>query len=332
MRRVAVLAAVVLMSLGAVAVVSGASDGPRTHIELGDRPSPSDIAVGEGYVWVTDVQTTRFFRIHPTSNEVDTLKLGGHTSSQFVATGDGAVWVYADVLKRVDPKRFVVSGKVKDPKDLSNVVGLATGAGAVWMLDDQMQVVRVDPATLAVTTIPLRTEYASNATGFRGPPLAVTDDAAWAVDPDAHLLYRVDVASNAVTTIDLAATEPDLESVSVDASEVAVALDGSEESNDVFCPVDTATGAVSPCVGLGGPAAGDATRADDSFWFIRGTRVVEVDSTGQTLATTPADKKGPGIQDIAVGLGSIWAIDGAEGGFYSDTDQGVQKIPLPRER
>jgi DNA-binding beta-propeller fold protein YncE len=117
--------------------------------------SPTDAAVGEGSVWVTDL-TGRVIRIDPFARRVVARIPVGEPAG--IAVGAGAAWVQtpnardplATRLVKIDAKRNRVVGSVA----LGGGSGLAVGADAVWAARRFTMpegVERIDAASLALT-------------------------------------------------------------------------------------------------------------------------------------------------------------------------------------
>jgi DNA-binding SARP family transcriptional activator/ABC-type branched-subunit amino acid transport system substrate-binding protein/streptogramin lyase len=225
-----------------------------SYTEVG--ASPSDVAVGEGSVWVLNADDQTVSRIDPkTRAVVKTFATGGTPTD--LAVGAGAVWVgngtaspagnigdvYTASVSRVDPhstlvtRTLALSGPLRfvptttyEPDRLPGVTQLAVGAGAVWAIDPDRTVSRIDPATgrlvariavvathaiaaapdgiwvigkgPTVTRIDPRTNLAGQmirleASGLAG--LALGGGSVWATDPTDGLVWRVEPGPNPVT-------------------------------------------------------------------------------------------------------------------------------------
>jgi hypothetical protein len=141
---------------------------PRVTAVVPVGPYPTDIAVGEGAVWVAvpaqqPEQDNLVVRVDPVTNEVVArIRVGAYLEE--VAAGAGGVW----------------------------------GAGIEWTgRDPSFHVVRIDPAT---------NQVAARIPDVSGP-LAVGHGALWGVDragaragPDGSSLLRVDPATNQVSS------------------------------------------------------------------------------------------------------------------------------------
>ena len=165
-------------------------------LRTGSLPGSVDVVVGEGFVWV-GTSDGRLVRYDPRTDEgrtrtdldaIDSMAFGhgsvrttdvvGGTVSRYDAdtmrriaevdlaadylvSGDLFVWTLstrAGTLARIEPTTNEVLGVVQVGP---NPFGLAAGAGAVWVGDEDGMIRRVDEVTRAVTEIllgaPVRT-------------------------------------------------------------------------------------------------------------------------------------------------------------------------------
>lgn len=87
--------------------VSRADPGRRLPdtLQIGDNPSPSDVAVGLGSVWISDMRNDTLTRVDPDTNR-PTTAIQLPESPLGVAVGFGAVWVVGrgGLLSRVDER------------------------------------------------------------------------------------------------------------------------------------------------------------------------------------------------------------------------------------
>ena len=103
----------------------------RRAIAIGSGSFPSDVAVGEGAVWVTDSLHDTVVEIDPSRNRIVRRVPVGRDPIA-VAVGSGAVWVADDqdgTLSRIDPR----SGRVTRFKVGPNPGNIAVGEGAIWV-------------------------------------------------------------------------------------------------------------------------------------------------------------------------------------------------------
>lgn len=126
-----------------------------------------------------------------------------------VAASPGAVWAASGcTVLRVDPKLDLVVAKVAGTGGTGRcVLGLATGAGAVWGAVPGVGVVRIDPrANRVVAMVPV---------GPIGESIAVGAGAVWVVccgdgsKPGPGRLSRVDAATNRVVATIRLPGQPD---------------------------------------------------------------------------------------------------------------------------
>jgi virginiamycin B lyase len=139
---------------------------------------------GLGSVWVTVSPTDTLLRISPADPRTSqAIEVGD--APRFLAIGEDAVWVMnqgAGSVSRVDAGGAVVA---TIPVSDGPIRGgdIAVGGGSVWVRIEQDLVVRIDPATSAVTA-----RY--------GPPsgsgsVAADADAAWVTAHDTSSLWRL---------------------------------------------------------------------------------------------------------------------------------------------
>jgi ABC-type branched-subunit amino acid transport system substrate-binding protein/streptogramin lyase len=135
----------------------GAIDGGGTRLASFTQTGtpPGSLAVGEGAVWVLGLEDSTLSRIDPeTKRVVKRFRL--RRAPTDVAAGAGAVWVKGDGrLARIDPDTGEATRIVKLP-DTGDYPGdlpfqnwgfpqVAVGAGAVWAINDDRTVSRIDP-------------------------------------------------------------------------------------------------------------------------------------------------------------------------------------------
>jgi branched-chain amino acid transport system substrate-binding protein len=218
--------------------------------------TPSTIAVGEGAVWVLNADDRTISKIDPeTGQVVTTFGTGGITTD--LAVGEGAVWigngtktsgplslVNTGSISRLDPATTREMGTeplpsfAENPAAISSgeyrVLGvsqLAVGAGAVWAINPDRTVSRIDPDTgarIATVRVKAGSAIAAGAEGvwvlsgddphvLQIDPrtdtvarrielgardltgLAVGDGSVWATDLEAGLLWRIEPGPDPTT-------------------------------------------------------------------------------------------------------------------------------------
>jgi len=127
--------------------------------------APSNIAVGEGGVWVLSSETRTVSRIDPRTRKVaSTIEMQGIPSD--IAAGAGSIWVgtvggRTDVnttgsISQINPATGKIRRKVRLPGKGSGwpSVGypsIAIGEGAVWAINPKGLISRIDPRSGRVT-------------------------------------------------------------------------------------------------------------------------------------------------------------------------------------
>jgi streptogramin lyase len=139
---------------------------------------------GLGSIWVTVTPTDSLLRISPADPKTSlAIKVGD--GPRFLAIGEDAVWVMnqgAGSVSRVDQTGAVVATIAVSDVPIRGG-DIAVGGGSVWVRIEQDLVVRIDPATNAVTT-----RY--------GPPsgsgsVAADANAVWVSAHDTSSLWRL---------------------------------------------------------------------------------------------------------------------------------------------
>ena len=121
------------------------------------RTRPGSLAVGEGSLWSLGLDGRTLLRVDSTTHKVEKrFRLDRRAES--IAAGAGAVWLDGDgELRRMDPRTGEISASTKLPSggDYPGDVpaqnwgypSVAVGAGAVWVINENRSVSRIDPAT-----------------------------------------------------------------------------------------------------------------------------------------------------------------------------------------
>ena len=322
-RRRSILVAglvVLAVSIAALLLTQTGRDGDGPPIENGvaaldaitgriaaltrSQSVPGNVAVGEGAVWVLNGQDDSVSRLDPqTKQVVKTFKPGGLPSE--IAAGEGAVWVGnaggRDVtnavvsISRVHPRSAKVTRTVRLPggdEGVLPVAGLprlAVGAGAVWAVNPDGSVSRIDPETgRRVARIDVESEALTIAAGREG---------VWFLSQSS--VMRIDPRTNRVTET-IQAGEQTLWGIAVGAGSVwATARDSGllwriEPGPDpVTRSIDVGVGTTFVAFGEGAVWTGN---------YIDG-RVSRIDPRTNTVtARTPAGTP----QSLTAGAGAAW--------------------------
>ena len=118
---------------------------------------PSSLAVGERSLWALGLDGKTVMRVDPATRRVERrFRLSGRAAN--IAAGAGAVWLEGDGrLRRMDPRTGAILSTTKLPSGgpyPGDVPApnwfyptVAVGAGAVWAINENRTVSRIDPAT-----------------------------------------------------------------------------------------------------------------------------------------------------------------------------------------
>ena len=220
--------------------------------------SVAGLAVDGGGVWVADTRRSRLLRLHPDFRSVlRTVRLTrrpevlGLIGPNPVAIGFGSVWVgrSAGTIARVDPR----TGAATDFAVGNNPIGIAAGAGAVWVVDDEDDTLtRIDPASenAVLETTPMGRAPSAVATGA---------GAAWVANKQDDTVARVDPGSGAVTGTTRVGRAPSGIAVGEGGVWVANSLSGTVSR------LDPRTGRVEATIDVG-EAPADVTVAGGLVW------------------------------------------------------------------
>jgi ABC-type branched-subunit amino acid transport system substrate-binding protein len=177
-----------------------ALDGGGLASFTGTGTPPSSLAVGEGGIWALSLEDRTVTRIDPETKKV-VKRFRMRRAPTAIAAGAGAVWLEGDgTLSRVDPRTGDVTGTAKLPDagyqgDLPfgnwGFPQIAVGAGAVWVINPDRTVSKIDPDTgRRVATIDV--DAATIAAGKEGVWVIRADDtvALAPIDPRTNRVGR----------------------------------------------------------------------------------------------------------------------------------------------
>ncbi|MGH9049856.1 MAG: hypothetical protein ACRDY4_09015 [Acidimicrobiia bacterium] len=291
---------------GAAAGSGGSGDGLEVHeVRLPKSAGTGELAAGRGGAWVADRFETRLLRIKPRAGKVsDRVRLD--TTSVYVAISEGAAWVLSpSTVVRVDPKRAEVTDTIELPEDIGLPLALTAGGGGVWIVTDELEIVRVDPVELsAVTTMTLAGDASFTARRDARNDLAVGAGVLWARSPADGLLFRIDTAAGAATPIELGDGSTVRGGTGLAFGEGAV---WAPRRGDELCRVDPAGGDPS-CFDIGREGASVAA-GQGAVWVVTTGRVVlRVDPDDRRVTDTIEPSEAL-LGAVAVGAGAVWVTD-----------------------
>lgn len=165
---------------------------PRSVTMIGVGVGPEMVAVGEGSVWVTQINDNAVAKIDPqTNNVVASIPVGRDPVG--ITIGRQAVWVANGgdgTVSRIDPR----TNKVVATIDIGGRPQLlAYGEEAIWVTNRKSGTVsRIDPDTNQVIGDPIPV--------LRQPSgIAVGNGAVWVTDYEDNTVLEIDPKTNLVT-------------------------------------------------------------------------------------------------------------------------------------
>jgi virginiamycin B lyase len=182
-------------------------DNSVTEIPINGAVGPfwaSGIAMGEGAIWVPDIERSMIYKIDPEADQVvkeipaDLVGGRGPGGKYALAVGEGAVWAIAsdNELRRYSAGSGTQEAAISLPSRSSGVI---VAFGSVWVTgtaNDEMY--RVDPVT---NQIAATIDLSSNPLA-----LAAGDGSVWVFNEGDGTVQRIDGKSgNLVATIDTGA-------------------------------------------------------------------------------------------------------------------------------
>ena len=268
------------------------------------QTAPSNVAVGEGAVWVLNTEDSTISRIDPrTKKVVKRFGIGGVPSD--IAAGAGALWVGNGggpqnngtvSISRVDPLSNRITRTVRLPDTASGskwpsvgFPGIAVGAGAVWAINPDQTISRIDPKTGGrIATV-----------DARASTIAAGDAGVWFVDADRPAVTQIDPRTNRVSqTISAGANV--LLGIAVGAGSVWA----TGENEGLVWRIDPGPHPVTRSIDTGAGVS-FITFGDGMVWaanWVDG-KVSRIDPhTNAVTATVPIGAS----QAIAAGEGSVW--------------------------
>ena len=301
----AVAAAIVALTTGGESRAEPLGDGvaaiDRTGTRLasftGTGTPPSNLAAGEGAVWVLGSDDRTVARVDPETREV-VKRFRMRDVPIDIAAGGGAVWILGDHgVSRVNPRTAKITGTTRLPDVVENgnlstptwnFPQIAVGAGAVWAINPDQTVSRIDPGTgRRVATIKVN-----------AVTIAAGKEGVWFIGYAKPAVTRIDPRTNSVgRSIRLGAQN--LSAVAVGGGHVWASAEGDglvwriEPGRDpVFRSIDVGVGVTYLASGAG--AIWTANHQDGT--------VSRIDVKTNRVEATAVGA----VQALAAGEGSAW--------------------------
>jgi YVTN family beta-propeller protein len=296
------------VSPNSVVVIDPATDAVVDSIPVGSGPGP--IAVGEGSVWVANVNDQTVTRIDPTTREVVRV-IGLGVEPTDLAVGDGAVWVAAGFdhrLLRIDTADNLVRVRLRVPEKIGPLPegyeagwsGVAVGEGAVWLAHGE-EVSRIDPVTNeVVATMPAGGTWTTGIEAGEGA-VWVQEDGTSLVrqersdSPDG--IVRIDPRTDSVET------KIPVEGVaSIDVGQGSVwAL---SYTFGLLWRIDTRSNLAEQSISGIGQSPTVLTLGEPDVWVLDGFELRRIDPfSNQVVATIAVSRN---VETIAAGEGALW--------------------------
>ena len=281
-------------------VVSKGKPPPSPTVTVAiPAPGTGGVTTGGGAVWATNGDGS-ISRIDPATNEVVAVIQVGPKNFGVAAISDTDVWLSApdaDALYRINIATNTVSPPIALPSG-STPMGGAIAAGSFWVaLEHAGAVARVDPATNAVTMIPV---------GSVGPngPLAVAESSGdvWVSVPADGKIVRVDPGTNSVMA-NVSVTQE----CTFAATETALWVGGGCGGTQL-ATVDESTNTASRLADLSPDIVGGPVLLGQTLWLITLNEALARIDTVSGAVTRFTGFKGYNVEgeSIAAGFGDLW--------------------------
>ena len=279
-----------------VGVIDPETNEIVAEIAVGIRPGP--IAVGEGAVWVGNLDGRSLTKIDPEERaSVGTFPLENRTPTG-IAAGAGSVWVAHGTLgqlAQVDPQFGQVATTIDVAGEaLGTVNGAVTvGVGSVWAVYGDSTLGRVNPASVRLTG---RTFAGSAPAG-----VAVQSGHVWVVNTESATVERYQPSTFEEGPLG-SAISVGQRPTAIAAGQGAVWV--ANTGSDTVTRIDPGTPPTIESIGVGdGPAA--LAAGDGAVWVANagdGT-VSRIDAETYDVETI---ETGSAPAGIAVGAGFVW--------------------------
>jgi YVTN family beta-propeller protein len=273
-----------------VAIIDPEKNAVVDTVLVGAMPGP--VVVGEGSVWVANLQDRNLARIDAARRSV-VRRIALEATPTGLAVGEGAVWIVygrLGTVSSVDPQ-FNVVGEPIDPGLPSARGSVAVGNGAIWVAFDTSFLVRLDPASRRVVATGVVSGDGSSA-------IAVGEESVWVASAVGSTVSRLNPRTAAEFSQFTVGREPS--AIAVGGGAVWVANKG----DDTVSRIDPNSGSQTPIAVGDGPAG--IAFGEGAVWVANSAAgtVSRIDpAADQVTATIDLGSRPEGV---AVGNGAVW--------------------------
>ncbi len=294
---------------GSVVSIDPDTNRVKETVVLGG--TPTSVSVGEGGVWVLNADRQSVSRVDPRTRVARTFGTGSVPTD--LGAGAGALWVangektdaqfvgpVATTLSSLDPDSSAIRTTVQLPRaegrtSNANANHIAVGAGAVWVVNADFSVSRVEPRNGQITAKTRNDSAVAIAAGDEGIWALNDDDSLTRVDRSTRP-RRVGLATNGLSAI----------AVGAGAVWATAPYDG------ILWRVDPAPRIVQRTIPVG-VGASSVTVGGGAVWVVNALRgtVSRVDPSSNRVVATI--KLGGTPRNAAFGEGRLWVTVAGDG-------------------
>jgi YVTN family beta-propeller protein len=272
----------------------GVIDTGRAEIigetQVGERPS--GIAVGDGYVWVTNTGADAVSQINLQTGEVLSRIAVGRSPSG-VAVAEGSVWVTNSGDRTITRINSEIGQVVGAPIQVGNGPTAIAAAGSVlWVANS---------TDSTVVSVDAQTGEVGHKTGVGAGPIALAadDSAVWVVSEDGAVVTQLDP----VTGVTLAAP------IQIGARPTAIALDDDSAwitaADGTVTRIDRAANRIRSTIDIGGSLTAIAMSGKWIWVGSQDGHIYQVDPTSQVVRPEPISI-GSAISALTAVEGQVW--------------------------
>ena len=280
----------VTIAPNSVAIIDQDSNDVVGSVPVGVRPA--SVVVGEGAVWVANIDDRTMSRIDPASRTV-----AGNSPLQAtptgLAVGDRSIWIANGLLgtvSRFDPSVNAVSATIPDVAPRASSGAITFGDGWVWFASGVGTFARIDPAREAVAGTP-------GIAGNSPSGIAVGDGFVWIANQGDNTVSQINPRTMGV-----------VKPISVNRQPHGVAArDGSvwvtNEADGTVTRIDIGSGSTRT-IDVGRGPTGIAV-GEGAVWVANGDdgTVSRIDPSTYEVTTITVGNRPTGV---AVGEGDVW--------------------------